>query len=205
MNSRAALIAGLVAAAMATASCGESVNGIPVTPAAPTGPSSLSELLSPRLGGNWGGELRLDSVAGGTGAARTAGASECVGAAFDKVVGEKTDHTLSITQSGSDVTAKLVSTATGLACEYKGRLGSGNTFVLHADQCTEKALVFMCADGQTRQLELVGSSMTATFDEPVNPKSIRGTAAHTYNVLDPKDEPVSALIANHSFQGLTRR
>ena len=58
MNSRAALIAGLFASALATASCGD-VNGTPATPATPTGPSSLSELLLPRLNGNWGGELRL--------------------------------------------------------------------------------------------------------------------------------------------------
>jgi hypothetical protein len=202
MNSRAALFAGLFASVMATTSCGEDPNKIPV---APTGPSSLSELLVPRLSGNWGGEFRLDSVAGGTGAARTAGLAECTGVSFDRVVGEKTNNTLSITQSGSDLTAKLVSAGTGLACEYTGRIGSGSSFVLHAEKCTEEDLTFMCTDGHTRVLQLVGSSLTATFDDPINPKSISGTAAHTYNVLDAAKLPVNALVANHSFQGLARR
>ena len=204
MNSRAALIAGLFASAMATASCGDSVNGIPATPAAPTGPSSLSEFLQPRLSGNWGGELTLVDVKGGTGAARTAGALECVGAAFDRVIGERNDHTLSITQSGNDLTATLVSAGTGLSCEYTGRIGSDKTFVLHAGQCTEKVLNFLCPDGRTRTLDLVGSSVTARFDDPINPTSISGTAAHTYNINDPAN-PLGAMVANHSFSSLTRR
>jgi hypothetical protein len=203
MNSRAALIAGLFASAMATASC-EDVNGTPAPPATPTGPSSLSELLLPRLNGNRGGELTLTGVAGGTGPALKAGASACAGTAFDKVIGEKNDHTLLITQSGSDLTAKLVSSTTGLACEYTGRIGSGNSFVLHSEQCTEKPLTFLCPGGGTNEFDLVGSSVTARFDDPINPKSITGVAAHTYNVSD-GDGPLGALVANHSFQSLTRR
>ena len=194
MNSRAALIAGLFASAMATASC-EDVNGTPATPATPTGPSSLSELLLPRLNGNWGGELRLTGVAGGTGPALRAGALACLGAAFDRVIGERNDHTLTITQSGSDLTATLVSSTTGLACEYTGRIGSGNSFVLHSEQCTEKPLRILCPGGEERVLELVGSSVTATFDDRINPTSITGTAAHTYNV--PGE---GALVAQHSIR-----
>jgi hypothetical protein len=43
------LIAGLFASVMATASCGDSVNGTKATPATPTGPSSLSELVPRRV------------------------------------------------------------------------------------------------------------------------------------------------------------
>ena len=202
MNSRAALFAGLFASVLATTSCGDDVNK---TPVAPVGPSSLSNLLSPKLSGNWAGEFRLDGVAGGTGPTRTAGASECTGASFDLVVGERTTQTLSITQSGSDLTATLVSAATGLSCDYTGSIGSGNTFVLHAQKCSEEHLAFMCVDGRTRQLQPLGSSLTATFDDRINPTSISGTAAHTYNVLDAKSDPVNALVANQSFSSLTRR
>jgi len=201
MNTRAALLAGLFASVMATASCGESVFRVP---AEPSGPSSLSDLLLPRLSGSWGGTLALTGIAGGTGPARAAGAVECVGAAFDEVVGEINDHTLSITQASSELTAKLVSTTTGLACDYKGRLGAGNTFVLHAERCTQVTLAFLCPDGRTRELDLVGSSVTATFDDPINPRTIQGTAAHTYNVEE-GGNPLGALVANHSFPGLTRR
>ena len=105
MTSRAALFAGLLASVVATASCGESVNRVPATPA---GPSSLSDLLLPRLNGLWGGDLTLTEIAGGTGAARDAGALECVGAAFDDVIGEVNYNSLTITQSSTALTAKLV-------------------------------------------------------------------------------------------------
>jgi hypothetical protein len=78
------LFAGLFAAVMATTSCGDSVNGTPATPATLTGPSSLSELLLPRLSGNWGGEFVLGGIGGGTGPAIKAGdpespnASDCI-------------------------------------------------------------------------------------------------------------------------------
>jgi hypothetical protein len=202
MNSRAALVAGLFASVMATVSCGDNLFSPPV---APTGPSSLSGLLQPRLTGNWGGDFRLDSVAGGMGSAKTAGLPECTGVSFDRVVGERNDNTLSITQSGSDLTARLTSAGTGLACEYTGSVGSGNSFVLHAESCTQEDLVIMCTNGDTRVMQLVGSSITATFDDRINPKSISGTAAQSYNVLDASRRPVNGLVANQSFPSLTRR
>ena len=197
MNSRSALVAGLFASVMATVSCGENVNQTPVTP---VGPSSLSELLQPRLAGNWGGELTLSGVTGGTGPAVNAGATGCDGASFAQVLGEKNDYTLSITQSGSNLTATMISASNGLSCDYKGTVGSASTFVLHSDKCTQKPLAFLCRDGRSRSLDLVGSSVTATFDDPINPKTIRGTAAQTFNVSDS-----SALVATQSFQNLTRR
>ena len=130
MNSRAALVAGLFATVMATVSCGENINQTPVSP---VGPSSLSNLLLPRLGGNWGGELTLSGVTGGTGPGVNVGATWCDGAEFAKKIGvEKNDYTLVITQSNNDLTAKMISASNGLACEYTGRIGSENTFVLHS-------------------------------------------------------------------------
>ena len=203
MTSRAALFAGLLASAVATDSCGESVNAVPVTP---VGPSSLSDLLLPRLNGLWGGDLTLIDIAGGTGAARNAGALACVGAAFAGVVGEVNYNSLAITQSGTDLTAKLVSESTGLACTYKGTIGSGTNLVMQAEACTPKTLTILCHPDpvtgvqEVRELDLVGSSLTASFDDPINVTQIRGTAAHTYNI---KDE--GALVAKHSFTNLTRR
>ena len=207
MTSRAALFAGLLASVVATASCGESVNRLPATPA---GPSSLSDLLLPRLNGLWGGDLTLIEVAGGTGAARNAGALECVGAAFDDVIGEINYNSLAITQSSTELTAKLVSERTGLACTYKGTIGSGNNLVMHAEACTPKTLTILCHPHpesgvqETRVLDLVGSSLTASFNDPINVTQIRGTAAHTYNIKG-EDGDVGSLVARHSFTNLTRR
>ena len=198
MTSRAALFAGLLASVVATASCGESVNRVPATPA---GPSSLSDLLLPRLNGQWGGDLTLIEIAGGTGAARNAGALDCVGAAFDAVIGEVNYNTLTIAQSSTDLTAKLVSARTGLACTYKGTIGQGTNLVMHAEECTPKKLNILCPGVPGgRELDLVGSSLTATLNDPINVTQISGTAAHTYNVED-----AGALVATHSFTNLTRR
>ena len=206
MTSRAALLAGLFASVMATASCENSPTQVPATPA---GPSSLSNLLLPRLDGVWGGDLTLTQVSGGTGAARNAGALECVGAAFDDAIGEVNYNSLSITQSGTNLTAKLVSAGSGVACTYEGKIGSGNYLVMHAEECTPKPLIILChphpetGAQAVRELDLVGSSLTATFDDPINVTQIRGTAAHTYNISD--DENVGSLVVSHSFTNLTRR
>jgi hypothetical protein len=201
MNSRAALFAGLFASVMATTSCGEGINR---TPVAPTGPSSLSELLLPRLSGNWGGELTLNGVTGGTGPAVSAGVTGCDGASFAQVLGEKNEYTLMITQTSSDLTAKMVSSSNGLACEYTGRIGSNKTFVLHSEECTQEPLVMACRNNAgSRTLSLVGSSVTAEFDDAVNPTVINGKAAYTYNVTGAGGS--SALVVTQSFQSLTRR
>lgn len=200
MNSRAALVAGLFASVMATVSCGENINQTPVSP---VGPSSLSNLLLPRLAGNWGGELTLSGVTGGTGPGVNVGSTWCDGAEFAKKLGvEKNEYTLVITQSNNDLTAKMISASNGLACEYTGRIGSENTFVLHSASCTEKQLDFMCSNNESRSFDLVGASVTASFDDPVNPKVISGKAAYTYNS---GESPSAALVVTQSFQNLTRR
>ena len=203
MKSRAAMLAGLFASVMATASCENSVDPTPPTPA---GPSSVSNLLLPRLDGLWGGDLTFTAIGSGTGPARDAGAFGCVGAAFDGAIGEVNYNSLSIKQSGTDLTAQLVSAGTGLACTYTGKIGSGNNLVLHADVCTPKTLTFRCqphpetGEEEVVNLDLAGSSLTATFDAPVNATVISGSAAHTYNVPG-----VGALVATHRFTNLTRR
>lgn len=203
MNSRAALVAGLFASVMATVSCGENTNAVPVPP---TGPSSLSSLLLPKLGGNWGGDLTLTGIQGGTGPAVNAGLTACDGSSFAQVLGEKNTYTLSITQDGSNLTAKMVSASNGLACSYTGSVGSESTFVLHSEECTQKTLNLLCRDGNNRKLDLVGASVTAKFDDPVNPKVISGTAAYTYNSDRVEGgSAISALVVNQAFPSLTRR
>ena len=209
MKSRAAMLAGLLVSVMATASCENTTDPTPVIPGTPAGPSSVSNLLLPRLEGLWGGDLTLSAVAGGTGPARNAGAFGCVGAAFDGVIGEVNYNSLSITQSGTDLTAKLVSAGTGLACTYTGTIGSGNNLVLHAEVCTPKTLTIRChpnpetgdrggGDAGPGGVEPDGD-LRAT-GAPVNVTRISGVAAHTYNIAGE-----GALVATHTFTNLTRR
>ena len=199
-----ALHIGMFAVAAIAAGCGPNLTS---TPAGPTGPTTLSPLLLPRLDGVWGGDLTLTGIAGGTGPARTAGALACVGAAFGVVIGESNRHNLSIAQAGTALTARLTSAGTGLACTYGGRVGSGGTVVLDASACATTPLVFRCPNGEVLELEFVSSSITATIDAPVRVTSLAGTAAHTYNVnaRPPGITQEQGLVVNHSFSSMTRR
>jgi hypothetical protein len=208
MNPRLVLRFAVLGMLPFAAACGENLFN---PPTAPTGPSSLSEVLLPRVDGVWAGGFTLTGVAGGTGPARTAGALECVGAAYDAVVRQSNEHRLTMTRKGSEVTARLVSVDTGLACDYRGSVGANGSLVLDAPKCEAPTLMLRChADPNgvelVRELELVGSSITATLDAPTNVTAISGVAAHTYNITDPNNDlAVGALVANHSFVNLTRR
>ena len=201
MKSRAALIAGLFASTMAVTSCNSTPSGPPPTP---VGPSSLSEELLPRLDGLWGGYLTLTSVSGGTGSVKNAGAPSCVNSAVDEIIPETVEHRLSITHSGTKLTAKLVSVGNGLACNYEGQVGSANSLILHTTTCTPLTLRIGCAGSPPARMTLAGSSLTATFNDPINPTLIQGTVAHTYNVEVDNGEG-SAVVTNHVFTDFVRR
>jgi hypothetical protein len=164
----------------------------------------LSNLLAPRVGGLWGGDMTMTGVAGGNGSAYNAGSPSCANAAFDAVIGETIDYRLSITQDGSKLTAMLVSsgTGTGLTCNYEGETGSGGSMVLHTTTCTPQTLTLRCPGEPVEKLSLTGSTLTATFDDPINVTRIQGTAAFNYNV---EGSDQSALISNHVFTNFTRR
>lgn len=199
MKRHLALHTGLLAAILTTAACGENLTA---TPPAPTGPTTLAPLLLPRVDGVWGGNLTLADITGGTGPARTAGILACGGATFQQVLGESNLHSLSIKQTGTDVTARLTSAGTGLACSYTGRVAS-NTLVLDAATCDAPALVFRCPNGEVVELDLVGSSITAALDAPVRVANLSGIAAHTYNVRGAGQD--QGLVARHVFSSLTRQ
>lgn len=202
MKTRVNLCMGVFAVAIASVGCGPNLTAVPPGPS--TGPTTLEPLLLPRLDGVWGGNMTLTGISEGTGPARDAGSRACVGAAFDLVVGESINHSLSIKQDGTSLTARLTSAGTGLACTYEGRVGSNGGLVLDAASCDATSLVFRCPDGQVLDLELVGSSITAMIDAPVRVTSITGTAAHTYNVTGGGGQD-QGLVANHSFTAMTRR
>lgn len=197
---RAATLAALVA----TVACGDTST----TPTAPT-VTTLAPLLQPRVGGIWSGTLTFTDVSGGTGIVRTAGSLECVGQTFATVIGQSNDSSLQISQDGKKVEGRLTSSETGLACSYSGSIGSNGGMVLDATECSELPLVIRCmpdASGNTpvRQMVLVGSTLTAALNAPVNVTAVSGTAAHTYNLLDAGGTPVGGFVAKHTFN-LTKR
>ena len=196
MKTSVNLYTGLFAAAILASGCGPNLTAVPP---GPTGPTTLAPLFLPQLDGVWGGEMTLTLIEGGTGPAVTAGVHACGGIAFGNVMGETNFNSLSITQTGTELEARLGSAGTGLACTYTGRVGSNGTLALISDSCSS-ALRLLCPNGTLEELEFVSSTITATVDAPVRVTSIdNGRVAFTYNLNG------QGLVAHHSFSSLTRR
>ena len=213
MNHSCLLRAGLLASLVACAGCGPDLAALPVTP---SGPTTLTQFLVPpvpQVGGVWQGPLTLSVVGGGTGALRTAGSLDCAAAAFNQAItdgNDTNDSSLLLTEDAAGaLTAKLTSTETGLACEYKGVVSRDNTIVLSSSPiagtlatCNAPTLIMRCqpdleGNAPARQLLIQGSNITATYDGATS--TITGTASHTYNLLDAGGQPVGGLVASHTF------
>ena len=188
-----------------------------------TGPTvtTFAPILNPtpQVGGLFAGTMTLTSVSGGTGALRSAGGNECVAVAFEtaRLNGNSSnDASLTITQDKTDptlVTARLASEETGLACSYKGNIGSSNGLILDAPaaDCSGTSLVIRCLPDPVtgviliREMRLVSSSLTATFDGwPTSVTAVHGRTAETYNVYDIDGKAVAGFVANHDLF-VTRR
>jgi hypothetical protein len=179
---------GIFLLALFAAGCGE-------TPI-PTSATSRS-LFSQELGGLWLGDLKLSGVADG----------ECVGADLRAVIsgadpdtGVAPDSgTVTVTQTGAEMTAVVRSSTTGLSCSYSGSAGA-SLFALSAVSCDEKEVFFQCTDGQTRVLDLDGSTMTAF----ARGGEATGTVASSYNVSriddDGQKKPVARLTVQYRFE-----
>ena len=176
----ALLVAGVVSSGCGASSPGEN--------AAMVLPSPIIANVS----GMWRGPTTLVGVTGG----------ECVGALMSAAVGAVDTRTLAIVQEGTEVSANVTSADTGLGCQYTGRVAL-NTLALDASSCSSAApvnIVVQCTNGNTRQLELIGSTITATVAGGV----VTGTMADTFNVRDVENKPVAGLVVNRTISA-TRR
>ena len=199
----------LLVAAVAAAGCGPDLSTV-----VPSGPSTLAPFLQQdfvdaqvalqvaQVDGVWSGPLFLQEITGGTGIVSGAGATECVGDVFRARTGDANTSSLVIDQNGTDLTARLISTQTGLAGTYVGS-SSLTQVVLDAASWDADELVIRCFDGEVRLMRLAGSSIVATVTEQI-PTTLSGTVAHTYNVYDATGVPVGGLVAGYDFV-LTRR
>jgi hypothetical protein len=109
-----------------------------------------------------------------------------------------------INQTQSDVTAIIRSATTGVACRYAGAAGLG-AFSLHTQQCEVPELLLQCANGASRVLEQVGSTLTAQMAG----STATGTVATWYNVFaqsteEDKRVPVAGLILEQQFTAVRR-
>ena len=194
----------LLVAAAAAAGCGPDLSLV-----VPSGPSTLApflqqDLVDPQLApqvaqveGVWSGPLFLLEITGGTGIVSGAGATECVWDVFLARTGTANTFSLVIDQSGTDLTARLISAETGLAGTYVGS-SSLTQVVLDAASWDTDELVIRCFDDEVRLMRLAGSSIVATVTEQT-PTTLSGTVAHTYNVYNAMGFPVGGLVARYDF------
>jgi hypothetical protein len=208
-----------VALAIGVAACTE-----PTPPTAPTLTTFqpiLEPILNPKpaVDGVYQGTMLFTGVTGGTGALRQAGTTECTAEAYVAAFNngnQFNDASMSITQDKTiitNVTVRLASEETGLACKFTGAIGSANGLISDAlpEDCTGTTLILRCIPDPVtgivlvRELRLVSSSLSATFDGwPTTIASINGRTAQTYNVFDAASEKergnaVGGLVVNHSF------
>jgi hypothetical protein len=173
---------GILLLAVCAAGCGE-------TPI-PTEPTRTS-LFFPALSGNWLGALQLVTASGG----------ECVGADLraDVLAGGGLDEgTVAVAQTGTEMTALVRSVRTGLSCSYSGTTGV-SLFALSAVSCDQKEVFFQCTNGQSRVLDLIGSTMNAF----TRGGEASGIVASSYNVsfVDAAGQkrPVAGLTLQYQF------
>jgi hypothetical protein len=212
--------AALLAFGAATAACTN--YGTSTTP---TGPTSFIPFIdavqnpAPQVGGLFTGTMTLTGVSGGAGALPGAvDDAECVGTAFQAAItNARTSNvaTLLLLQDTKDptaITAQLTSRDTGLSCSYKGAIGASNGLALAAaadpETCSGTSLIIRCLPDpitgsvEVREMRLVGSSLTATFDGwPTNVTAVRGQTSQTYNIFTVGEKPtaVAGFVAHHDF------
>jgi len=167
-----------------TAGCGESP--IPTSP-------TVSPFVT-QFDGLWNGALTLSAsgVSGG----------ECVGTDL-QAAGPSIDvGTVSITQKETDVSAVVRSATTGLSCQYDGAAGLAKV-ALNSQSCNAE-IAFQCSNGNTRLLDPVGSTLTATQ----NDGAINGVVASTFNVFSVDSQgqkkPVAGLTTRELFTAVRR-
>ena len=180
-----------VATALTAASCGPNVTATPTSPTTTT--PGQSPFVS-RVNGFYDGELILSNVRGG----------ECAGDFYRAQLGTADLGTVVISQTQTEVTAVVRSATNGVACRYQGAAGLG-AFSLSTQRCEVPELILQCANGASRVLEQVGSTMTAQMAG----STANGTVATWYNVFDNTEEndnrrPVAGLILEQQFTAVRR-
>ena len=190
MNAGSRVRAALIILAVGCAACGRDLNA-PLA-AVPTLPSPFVA----QVAGEWAGTATLRQPVGGT----FTDLGECIQQdliARPASTIASAPMVLSMGQKDADVTARLASSSTGLACSYKGR-ASLSTVALNSASCDAPVLVVRCSLNRVRDLKLVGSSVTGTID--VQSGTFTGAVANTYNVfLSGSDTGVAGVVLTYDY------
>jgi hypothetical protein len=151
---------------------------------------AAASLFIPNVQGVWSGPMTLQATSGG----------ECVGAVVPTFLPTLDFGTFTLSQKDETLAATITTESTGLACRYTGSATSSSV-ALNATSCDRTGLIVRCIEGIPRKLQLVGSSVTASW----NGNQFAGRTTSTYNVMTVEDDiGVGSLIATHDFNA-TRR
>jgi len=149
------------------------------------GSSSPAAPSIAQVGGVWTGNVTQ------TGATSTTG--ECL-AFFQQSNGGSDRYTVSITQTGSDLTATASSQSSGQSCNYTGTAGA-TTVSLNATACNPVGYAVVC-NGLARDVVINARSVTGT----VSGNTISGTTGETWNVVvHNTSTPVGIVTVNNTF------
>jgi len=151
---------------------------------------AAASLFIPNVQGVWSGPMTLLATSGG----------ECVAGVIPTFLPTLDFGTITLTQNNDTLAATITTESTGLACRYTGNATSSSV-ALNATSCDRTGLFVTCINGVPRELKLVGSSVTASW----NGTQFAGRTTSTYNVLDTTEGiGVGSLVATHDFNA-TRR
>jgi hypothetical protein len=163
----------LVLVALFVSSCGSS---------SPTTPSS-----SPPVYGAWIGNSTLTSVSGG----------ECVGSTLGAAVGSRDIFSARIQQDDSELAASLTYQGNRTSCVYRGNTANA-ALNLNSTSCPAGRIeTFVCSNGDVRQLEIVGTRVSAQNSGTTG----TGTDTTTLNVYAAgSSSPVGVLTVSSEFR-----
>lgn len=150
MRLAAILLVGLLAAG-----CGGDSN----SPSAPPPPTTVS--------GEWSVTSTLQGVSP---------AGHCVANAFNEQIGLRIAGNATLNQSGSTVTATVVTDAN--TCDYRGTI-SGRRLSVSATSCQTTVLDLTCRNGTLWRLTVLGASVEGLFDPSLT--SFDGTGRTVFN------------------------
>jgi hypothetical protein len=139
------------------------------------------------VSGVWIGNSTLTSASGG----------ECVGTTLQRAVGSRDIFSARVEQNGSSLAASLTYQGNRTSCLYRGST-SNEAVSLNLSSCTEgRVETFFCASGAVRQLEIVGTRVSAQNSGNTG----TGSDTMTMNVFAPGNAtPIGVLTVSTEFR-----
>jgi hypothetical protein len=138
------------------------------------------------VSGAWIGHSTLTSISGG----------ECVGSTLAAAVGSRDIFSARVQQTDNELAASMTFQGNQTSCLYRGRTANESVSLDFASCPAGRKERFVCSNGATRQLEIVGSRVAAQNTG----RTGTGTDTTTLNVYAPGNAtPVGVLTMSSQF------